>query len=220
MSNPLRIIVYEDDLDAYDISGIDKHTGFLAESTMRDLIASGFKRRRWTFHNLTLQELFTAIWLLRQPPEDLLKLIDDETSLSRHEGLENSDLDIHLFKQLCDALEQNRSIQELKLEQCDLSAPVIDCCLGRTFSRGLNNKGLPEMVKVAEAMGARISDKSVSTTVRIITDYCPGWTRFRRSTTEVARFEPQRWITSDCRSGDSAWYCSWYNENTACFRDV
>ncbi|KAI0217120.1 hypothetical protein LSAT2_030980 [Lamellibrachia satsuma] len=132
-------------------------------------------------------------WIMKQQQCGVVKLT-----------LENSDLDIHLFKQLCDALEQNRSIQELnlnnnegllemvevaetlgaavtsvthlcelELEQCDLSAPVIDCCLGRTFSRGgqlltpssviliqeynllcsLNNKGLPEMVKVAEAMG-------------------------------------------------------------------
>ena len=87
MSKPLRIIIYEDDLEAYNISDTDKHTGFLAESLTRDLIASGLKRPCWTFQHLTIQEMFAAIGLLRGPPEELLKLIDDETSVSQHEVL-------------------------------------------------------------------------------------------------------------------------------------
>ncbi|KAI0213493.1 hypothetical protein LSAT2_001470 [Lamellibrachia satsuma] len=209
MSKPLRIIIYKDDLEAYDICDTDKHTGFLAESATRDLIGSGFKRRCWTFHHLTMQEMFAGIGLLRGSPEDLLELIDDETSVRKHEvlitfitgllcdpqnahfmmclepakdqleprtfikklagvldtwklatyiyesqhsqlvdlipeeitlsslfptemlslcwimkqpqcgviklELKDSHFDIHLFKQLCDGLEQNRSIQELNL---------------------------------------------------------------------------------------------------------
>ena len=87
MSKPLRIIIYKDDLDAYDICDTDKHIGFLAESATGDLIGSGFKRRCWTFHHLTMQEMFAGIGLLRGPPEDLLELIDDETSVSQHEVL-------------------------------------------------------------------------------------------------------------------------------------
>ena len=87
MSKPLRIIIYKDDLEAHDICETDKHTGFLAESATRDLIGSGFKRRCWTFHHLTMQEMFASIGLLRGPPEGLLKLIDDETSVSQHEVL-------------------------------------------------------------------------------------------------------------------------------------
>ena len=87
MSKPLRIIIYEDDLDEYHISNIDKHTGFLAESTTRDLIPCGFKRPCWTYQHLTIQELFAAVGLLRGPPKDLLKLIDDKTSVSQHEVL-------------------------------------------------------------------------------------------------------------------------------------
>ena len=87
MSKPLRIIIYKDDLEAYDISDTDKHTGFLAESATRDLIGSGFKRRCWTFHHLTMQEMFAGIGLLRGPPEDLLELIGDKTSVSQHEVL-------------------------------------------------------------------------------------------------------------------------------------
>ncbi|KAI0227791.1 hypothetical protein LSAT2_021718 [Lamellibrachia satsuma] len=175
MSKPLRIIIYEDDLDEYHISNTDKHTGFLAESTTRDLIPCGLKRPCWTYQHLTIQELFAAVGLLRGPPEDLLKLIDDETSVSQHEvlitfitgllcdphiayfvrclepakdqleprtfieklaGWKNHSLDIHLFKQLCDGLEQNRSIQELNLS---------------------NNRGLLKTVEAAEVLGRALT---------------------------------------------------------------
>ncbi|KAI0210363.1 hypothetical protein LSAT2_004897 [Lamellibrachia satsuma] len=259
MSRPLRIIIYEDDLDEYHISNTDRHTGFLAESTTRDLIPSGLKRRCWIYQHLTIQEMFTAVGLLRGPPEDLLKLIDDETFLSRHDvlitfitgllcdpqiayfmrclepakdqlkprtfieklvcvfdtrklttyiyesqlselidlvpeeievsevfptemlsicwivkqqqcgvvklTLKDLHLDIHLFKQLCDALEQNRSIQELKLISCGLAPQGLT-----TVSAGLTlqgqqleylnlsyNRGLLKTVEAAEVLGCALA---------------------------------------------------------------
>ena len=74
MSTPQRIIIYEEDLDQFHICGVDKQTGFLAESVTRDLIASGLKRKCWTFNHLTFQEMFAAAGLLREDPGAILKL--------------------------------------------------------------------------------------------------------------------------------------------------
>lgn len=60
MSVALRII-YEEDLAVFHIHGLDKQTGFLAESVTRDLIASDFKRKRWTF----IKKLATLFATLR-----------------------------------------------------------------------------------------------------------------------------------------------------------
>ena len=77
MSTPLRIIIYEDDLDTFGVCGADKHTGFLAESVTRDLDAIGWTRKCWTFSHLTIQEMFAAIGLLRGPSEAILELISN-----------------------------------------------------------------------------------------------------------------------------------------------
>ncbi|KAI0214345.1 hypothetical protein LSAT2_000587 [Lamellibrachia satsuma] len=84
MSTPLRIIIYEDDLDTFGVCGADKHTGFLAESVTRDLDAIGWTRKCWTFSHLTIQEMFAAIGLLRGPSEAILELIPNWFVYSQH----------------------------------------------------------------------------------------------------------------------------------------
>ena len=86
MSTPQRIIIYEDDLDQFDISDKDKHTGFLAESVTKDHFPSP-SRPCWLFSHLTIQEMFAAVGLLRGPREALLELIMDKTSVRQHEML-------------------------------------------------------------------------------------------------------------------------------------
>ena len=87
MTPPLRIMFHEDDLDVFQISGIDKHTGFLEDSVTRDQIASGLTRTCWTFSHLTFQVMFAAAGLLRGPREAILELIKDETSVRQHGAL-------------------------------------------------------------------------------------------------------------------------------------
>ena len=86
LSTPLRIIMYEEDLDLFHISDKDKHTGFLAQSMTGNRNPS-LKRRCWFFHHLTMQEVFAAVGLLRGPHEALLGLIENETSVRQHEVL-------------------------------------------------------------------------------------------------------------------------------------
>ena len=86
LSTPLRIIMYEEDLNRFHISDKDKHTGFLAQSVMENRIPS-LKRRCWMFHHLTIQEMFCAVGLLRGPPDALMKLIKYKKSVRQHEVL-------------------------------------------------------------------------------------------------------------------------------------
>ena len=86
LSTPLRIIMYEEDLDQFHISDKDTHTGFLAQSLMGNQ-SPCFKRRCWMFAHLTIQEMFCAVGLLRGPRKALLKLIKDETSVGQREVL-------------------------------------------------------------------------------------------------------------------------------------
>ena len=86
MSTPLRIIMYEEDLDRFHISDKDKNTGYLAQS-LRGNQSPCLKRRCWIFHHLTIQEMFCALGLLRGPRKALLKLIKDETSVGQREVL-------------------------------------------------------------------------------------------------------------------------------------
>ena len=86
LSTPLRIIMYEEDLNRFHICDKDKHTGFLAQSAMENRIPS-LKRRCWMFHHLTIQEMFCAVGLLRGPPEALMKLIKFKKSVRQHEVL-------------------------------------------------------------------------------------------------------------------------------------
>ncbi|KAI0235673.1 hypothetical protein LSAT2_013810 [Lamellibrachia satsuma] len=86
MSTPLRIIMYEEDLDRFHISDKDKNTGFLAQS-LKGNQSPCLKRRCWIFHHLTIQEMFCALGLLRGPRKALLKLINDETSVGQREVL-------------------------------------------------------------------------------------------------------------------------------------
>ena len=84
LSTPLRIIMYEEDLNRFHISDKDKHTGFLAQYMKGN---HSLKRRYWMFHHLTIQEMFCAVGLLRGPPEALMKLIKYKKSVRQHEVL-------------------------------------------------------------------------------------------------------------------------------------
>ena len=86
LSTPLRIIMYEEDLNRFHISDKDEHTGFLAQS-MKGNQNPCLKRRCWMFSHLTIQEMFCAAGLLRGPRKALLKLIEDKTSVGQHEVL-------------------------------------------------------------------------------------------------------------------------------------
>ena len=86
MSTPLRIIMYEEDLDRFHISEKDEHTGFLAQS-MKGNQSPCLKRRCWMFAHLTIQEMFCAVGLLRGPRKALLKLIKGKASVGQREVL-------------------------------------------------------------------------------------------------------------------------------------
>ena len=86
LSTPLRIIMYEEDLNRFNISDKDEHTGFLAQS-MKGNQSPCLKRRCWMFAHLTIQEMFCAVGLLRGPRKALLELIKDETSVGQREVL-------------------------------------------------------------------------------------------------------------------------------------
>ena len=87
MTTPLRIIIHEDDLDVFQINGVDKHTGFLSDSVTRVQIASGLTRTCWTFSHLTFHVMFAAVGLLRGPREAIMELIKDKTSVRQHGAL-------------------------------------------------------------------------------------------------------------------------------------
>ena len=87
MSTPLRIIIYEADLDNFHICDVARNTGFLAESVKRDQMKSGLKKKCWAFSHLTIQEMLAAVGMLRGPRTELLKLVENETSVRQHEML-------------------------------------------------------------------------------------------------------------------------------------
>ena len=89
MSTPLQIITYEEDLKTFGISEEDRHTGFLAESETKRLKGRFTHRihRCWSFHHLSIQEMFAAVGLLLGPREELMKLAEDKTSARQREML-------------------------------------------------------------------------------------------------------------------------------------
>ena len=86
MSTPLQIIMYENDLQLFDIGEEDKQRGFLAESVTKNRAAC-FIRPCWSFHHLTVQEMFAAVALLLGPREELMKLVEDPSTITRREVL-------------------------------------------------------------------------------------------------------------------------------------
>ena len=89
MSTPLQIIMYDEDLEEFGISDEDRKAGFLAESETKRLKGRLTHRRHrcWSFHHLSMQEMFAAVGLLLGPREDLMKLIQHEQSARQHEVL-------------------------------------------------------------------------------------------------------------------------------------
>ena len=86
MSTPLRIIIYEDDLERFGISEEDRRTGFLAES-QKETLAASVTRSCWSFHHLTIQEMFAAVALLQGPHQALLGLLKDKATVRQFEVL-------------------------------------------------------------------------------------------------------------------------------------
>jgi len=86
MSSPLQIIFYEEDLEKFDIEDEDRRTGFLAETKTTGRTVC-FTQPCWSFNHLTIQEMFAAVGLLLGPEEELMKLVEDETSIRQREVL-------------------------------------------------------------------------------------------------------------------------------------
>ena len=78
VSTQRKIILYEDDLERFDVGDEDRRTGFLVESHTRPC---------WSFHHLSIQEMFAAVGLLLGPHEELFQLVGDVDSALRHEVL-------------------------------------------------------------------------------------------------------------------------------------
>ena len=89
MSTPLQIIMYDEDLEEFGISEENRQTGFLAESETKRLKGRLTHRRHrcWTFHHLSMQEMFAAVGLLLGPREELMKVIQNKESARQHEVL-------------------------------------------------------------------------------------------------------------------------------------
>ena len=86
VSTQLKIILYEEDLVQFDITEEDRRTGFLAQSHTKDRTKC-FTRPCWSFHHLSIQEMFAAVGLLLGPRKELMKLVEDKDSTLRHEVL-------------------------------------------------------------------------------------------------------------------------------------
>ena len=86
VSTQLKIIFREKELDEYDVRDEDRRAGFLAESHTKDRTKC-FTRPCWSFHHLSIQEMFAAVGLLLGPRRELMELVKDEDSALRHEVL-------------------------------------------------------------------------------------------------------------------------------------
>ncbi|KAI0219788.1 NACHT, LRR and PYD domains-containing protein 1b allele 2 [Lamellibrachia satsuma] len=85
---PLRIIFYTKDLTDVGLlqdSADDMQCGVMTQSrTMGKSVRTSHKRC-WSFNHLTLQEYFSAIGLLQGSDDDIWQLLQDESSIRRHE---------------------------------------------------------------------------------------------------------------------------------------
>ena len=86
VSTQLKIIFREKELDEYDVRDEDRRAGFLAESHTKDRTKC-FTRPCWSFHHLSIQEMFAAVGLLLGPRRELMELVKDNNSALRHEVL-------------------------------------------------------------------------------------------------------------------------------------
>ena len=86
MTDPIRILFYDDDLERHGFSNQDKLTGFLSGSKKTDPDDREEKLNTWSFSHLSLQEFFSSLGLLLQYPyTDLSMLLEKENMVKRYE---------------------------------------------------------------------------------------------------------------------------------------
>ena len=87
---PLRIIFYTKDLTDVGLlqdSADDMHMqcGVMTQSRTMGKSVRTIHKRCWSFNHLTLQEYFSAIGLLQGSDDDIWQLLQDESSICKHE---------------------------------------------------------------------------------------------------------------------------------------
>ena len=85
---PLRIIFYTKDLTDVGLlqdNADDMQCGIMTQSRTRDTSVRTMHNRCWSFNHLTLQEYFSAIGFLHGSDDDIWQLLQDESSIRKHE---------------------------------------------------------------------------------------------------------------------------------------
>ena len=88
MTVPQRIIFSEEDLNNVGLredSADDMQCGIMMQSRKRHNHVQGMYRMCWSFNHLTLQDFFSAIGLLLGSDDDIWQLLQDESSIRKHE---------------------------------------------------------------------------------------------------------------------------------------
>ena len=85
MTDPLRIIFYDDDLKKHGFDDLDKQTGFLSRSKTTDPRDKDSPRNSWSFSHLSLQEYFAAVGLLLRPRTDVWRELENDSFVKRNE---------------------------------------------------------------------------------------------------------------------------------------
>ena len=85
MTNPLKIIFYDDDLDQHEFNDEDKQSGFLTGSKKTDPDDRESKVNSWSFSHLSLQDFFAAIGLLQCPCTDVWMLLENDNFIKQYE---------------------------------------------------------------------------------------------------------------------------------------
>ena len=110
MTVPLRIIFYKADLRNVGLredNVYDMQCGVMTQSRKRDRNVPAMHNRCWSFNHLTLQEYFSAIGLLQSSVDDIWQLLQDESSIHKHEvvisfiaGLSGDKRNAHYINQI------------------------------------------------------------------------------------------------------------------------
>ena len=77
MTNPLKLIFYDDDLNHHGFDDEDKRTGFLSGSKKTNPHDNATKINTWSFSHLSLQEFFASLGLLQGPCADVWLLLEN-----------------------------------------------------------------------------------------------------------------------------------------------
>ena len=123
MKVPLRIIFYTNDLTAVGLlqdDADDMQCGVMTQSRTMGKSVRTIHKRCWSFNHLTLQEYFSAIGLLQgADDDDIWQLLQDESSIRRHEVVISFILGLSADKQNEDYVHQLLS-SELTLNPREL----------------------------------------------------------------------------------------------------